>query len=75
MDISNIPSHVYAAVYQNLGGNYEEDSDEKADRMTRRIEKLSSKELFDRFLIWNGIIGYTEEIIAAYEGTIGFKET
>lgn len=71
MDINSIPESVYSAVYQNLGGDFEKDTDEVSDKITRKIEHLSVEELFNRFLIWHGIIGFTGMIISAYEGTIG----
>jgi hypothetical protein len=74
MTINDLSSEVQDAVYQNLGGDYELDSCEKADEIIRKIESLSKNELFDRFLTWHGIIGFTDQIIEAYEGTIGRKD-
>jgi hypothetical protein len=74
MNINDLSSEIQDAVYQNLGGDYEEDSCEKADEILRKIESLSPRELFDRFLTWHGIIGLTDTITEAYEGTIGRKD-
>ena len=74
MNINDLSGAVQDAVYQNLGGDYELDSCEKADEIIRKIESLSKEELFDNFLTWHGIIGFTDMITEAYKETIGRKD-
>ena len=31
------------------------------------VESMSNWDLFDRFLTWNGLIGWTDDIIDAYK--------
>ena len=71
MNYNDIDFNVSEAVLQNLGGDREASTDKEIDRFIRRIESMSGRELFDRFLIWHGIIGYSDMIIRAYESTIG----
>ena len=35
----------------------------EAEYPQERVDRMSNKRLFDAWLRWNGIIGYTEEII------------
>ena len=71
MNYDDIDSNVSSAVLQNLGGDWDESSEEEIDRLIRRIESMSGEELFRRFLVWHGIIGFDEMIIRAYKTTIG----
>lgn len=40
----------------------------EAEYAEARVNDMDAKELFDRYLQWNGIIGYTEYIIDAFKG-------
>lgn len=40
----------------------------EAEYAEARVNDMDAKELFDRYLQWNGIIGYTEDIIDAFKG-------
>jgi hypothetical protein len=62
-DIVNIPFKVRQAVYQYLGGDFENDSSEKVVEIFKKMAQMSKRELFGAFLEWEGIIGYTDLII------------
>jgi hypothetical protein len=64
MDISKIPYQIRHINYQYLGGDFDTDSEEESDKLWSKIEKLSVRELFDNYLQWEGIIGYTDLIIS-----------
>ena len=66
MDIPDIPIRVLRAVYQNIGGNWELDTPNISTKLLTRITSMDRRELFDRFLEWEGIIGYTDIIIEIY---------
>ena len=40
---------------------------EVPENVMSEIYRMTSRELFESWLIWNGIIGYTESILAAHE--------
>ena len=40
---------------------------EEADYDLTQLNNMTREELFDAYLTWNGIIGYTEDIIEAYK--------
>jgi hypothetical protein len=59
IDVDSIPDQVLTDIAENLGiedGPYD------------AIAELSATEALDRFLIWNGIQGYTGIILEAVEG-------
>lgn len=41
---------------------------EEAEYKEARVNDMDAYELFDKYLQWNGIIGYTEDIIDAFKG-------
>lgn len=41
---------------------------EEAEYKEARVNDMDACELFDKYLQWNGIIGYTEDIIDAFKG-------
>lgn len=41
---------------------------EEAEYKEARVNEMDAYELFDKYLQWNGIIGYTEDIIDAFKG-------
>lgn len=41
---------------------------EEAEYKEARVNDMDAYELFDKYLQWNGIIGYTEYIIDAFKG-------
>lgn len=41
---------------------------EEAEYKESRVNDMDAYELFDKYLQWNGIIGYTEDIIDAFKG-------
>ena len=49
----------------NLG--YDEDEPEKYDSFVERIKKMSETEALERYLAWNGIIGYASDFIKALD--------
>ena len=52
-------------VLEDICNNLEIDSgDEKA---MKRVQRLSPEEAFERFLTWNGIIGYGDMITSALD--------
>ena len=40
---------------------------EEADYDLTQLNNMTREELFDAYLTWNGIIGYTQDIIEAYK--------
>ena len=40
---------------------------EEADYELTQLNNMTREELFDAYLTWNGIIGYTEDIMEAYK--------
>lgn len=40
---------------------------EEADYELTQLNNMTREELFDAYLTWNGIIGYTQDIIEAYK--------
>ena len=40
---------------------------EEADYELIQVNNMTSEELFDAYLTWNGIIGYTQDIMEAYK--------
>ena len=40
---------------------------EEADYKPIQVNNMAREELFEAYLTWNGIIGYTQDIIEAYK--------
>lgn len=40
---------------------------EEADYELIQLNNMTREELFDAYLTWNGIIGYTQDIMEAYK--------
>lgn len=40
---------------------------EEADYELTQLNNMTREELFDAYLTWNGIIGYTQDIMEAYK--------
>lgn len=40
---------------------------EEADYELIQVNNMTREELFDAYLTWNGIIGYTQDIMDAYK--------
>ena len=40
---------------------------EEADYDITQLNNMTREELFEAYLTWNGIIGYTQDIMEAYE--------
>lgn len=40
---------------------------EEADYELIQVNNMTREELFEAYLTWNGIIGYTQDIIEAYK--------
>lgn len=62
MDITRLSPRVLGAVRQHLG--CDDPDDTSSDD---RIAEMGPMELFDRFLTWEGIIGYSNQIWNAVE--------
>ena len=56
---------IYKAVRQNLGLEPDDTSQDE------EINAMSKQEVFDRFLTWQGIIGYSNRILSALEKIYG----
>ena len=41
---------------------------DEAEYKEARVNEMSAEELFDKYLQWNGICGYTSDIIEAFKG-------
>ena len=55
------PHYIMRNVRLNLGLDATDTS------MDEEINNMSRREVFDRYLIWEGIINYTEEILSVIE--------
>lgn len=55
---------VLGDIRENLGAK--SSTDTSKDHL---IERMSARELFNEYLLWNGIIGYTDSILLAVENT------
>lgn len=42
---------------------------EEADYELTQLNNMTREELFEAYLTWNGIIGYTQDIIEAYQAS------
>ena len=73
MDINKLSDDVYNSVFQFLGGDFDME-DVEGDKIIKQIELCSRKELFSAYLYWNGIIGFTDQIIEAYENIFKKEE-
>ena len=40
---------------------------EEADYNPTKVNHMTREELFEAYLTWNGIVGYTQDIIEAYK--------
>ena len=40
---------------------------EEAEYKPTKVNNMTREELFDAYLTWNGIIGYTQDIMDAYK--------
>jgi hypothetical protein len=58
------PNELSDKVMENLCNRLEDLSE---DKQLERIKGMSTQEAFDEFLKWEGIIGYTNMLIKAYE--------
>ena len=56
MDVTKLNKDVLGAVRQNLG------CDEDDDDVDDQIAAMKPLEVFDRYLVWNGIIRYSTTI-------------
>ncbi len=65
IDISLIDEEVLDAILSNL--SYDDASPERQKTIEAGLANSSPKELMDKFLNWNGMIGYTDSIIEAWE--------
>ena len=55
------PEYILRCIRQNLG--YEAD-DKRADK---EIESMGRSEVFERYLEWQGMIGYADELLKVIE--------
>ena len=62
MDVSKLSPEVLSAVRQNLGCDDEDDESHDSEIMA-----MGKLDIFERFLSWNGIIGFGADIWAAVE--------
>lgn len=63
VDVNSLDDEVLNDVLLNLGIEPEDVTQKDIDN----INKMSAFQLFDRYLTWNGIIGYTHSIIEVIE--------
>jgi len=64
-DINKLDDRVLHDILNNC--NYDEVGHEQQNAIEINLSLSSPYELMDKFLNWNGIIGYTEMIIDAYK--------
>lgn len=69
LDPNKLDEEVKTNIMYNLGYSDEEPGNvgKDYDWCIKNIEGMSVHEAFDRFLTWNGIIGYTSTIIEALD--------
>lgn len=63
--VSKIPHHVVRNIVDYL---VENNVAQDAESARASLPLYSSRELFDMYLIWNGIINYTDCILQALDG-------
>jgi hypothetical protein len=65
VDLQKIPSHIVDDIAANM------DLDTCNEEHRARLARMSPEELMDKFLNWQGIIGYTDMIINTYKALKG----
>lgn len=63
MNIDLLDDEVREAILNNL----EMDSEDDFEAGCKMIAEMNVTEAFNRYLTWNGIIGYADQLITAYE--------
>lgn len=66
--MDKIDELVYDALPQFVKNDLMEKFNEDEERVKQFISTSSRTEIFDTWLKWNGIIGYTTPIVAALDG-------
>ncbi|PKY11759.1 hypothetical protein B1757_02915 [Acidithiobacillus marinus] len=66
MDVNEIPDEVLTDIMRNMG--YEPDGESDIQAYLDEIGKMDVRTAFNKYLSWQGIIGYTDDIIAALDG-------
>jgi hypothetical protein len=76
IDVDMLDDEVLNNILSNLGlddGEWDTNP-AKAEALVERVKQMSERELFNRFLIWNGIIGYTDVITTAIDSIRAAKQ-
>jgi hypothetical protein len=63
IDIELLPWEVVGDVYRNMEVDIDDDEDIK--QANKQIAKMTPQQVLDRYLTWNGIIGYGQTIYNA----------
>ena len=66
MDITKLNKHVLGCIRLHLGAKDENDTSRDNE-----IARMGQFEMFNSFLLWNGIIGYTSTILNAIDNIRG----
>lgn len=69
IDVDLLDDQVLHDILANLGFDSDTDweNDSKVDKFLKRVSEMSPGEALNAYLIWNGIIGYTGDILNAVE--------
>ncbi len=67
VDPESLPSDVMRDACRNMGIDPDE-NDENWKKASKLISSMTAYEVFDRYLRWNGMIGFTDSIIEAMDG-------
>ncbi len=61
-NVNKLPSSLLEDAARNLGWD---DDKEPLDSYIRELEEMEPEQVFDRFLCWNGIQGYSQRLYEA----------
>jgi hypothetical protein len=64
-NLDKLPSYVLSSIKNAL--DYDEASDTEQAEILTKLRHSSVNEIFDYYLSWNGILGYTEQFIEALD--------
>jgi len=67
LDPNEIGLNVLHNILQRLGYDPENDDSDTDPKVLVKVSRLSFRDAMDHYLAWNGIIGFTADIIYAYE--------
>jgi hypothetical protein len=68
IDADNLDDGVLNDICFNMGMKSEDwDDDKKVEKYLNKVKTLNVRDALDKYLTWNGIIGFTDDIIRAID--------